>query len=95
MEKNVLQHGLLVVHGCIKIKPEHCLQFIPKNPFMQDMLQLLSDEESSDISFKVESRPLLGKFESCSTAFSKVFSAHKFVLKTCAKGQRIHSYLAV
>jgi hypothetical protein len=84
MDSNVLQRGSLVLE--VRIWQEQRWKFIPKNPFMRNMLQLLSDEESSDISFKVEFQSLLGKSDSFPNASSEIFYAHKFVLKTCAKG---------
>jgi hypothetical protein len=88
MDGNVLKYGSLIVEVCMR--REHCLNFIPKNPFMQKMLQLFSAKEKTDISFKVESPPLADASESSSTDFGEVFSAHKLVLETCAEG----SYLA-
>jgi hypothetical protein len=88
MDSNVLQHGSLVVEVRIK---EHTLHFIPKNPFMQNMLQSLSDLETSDVSFKVEFQSLLGKSDASSTDLSEVFNAHKLVLKICVKGSILAS----
>jgi hypothetical protein len=81
---NVLKHGLLTVEVCFK--PEPGLHFIPKNPFVQNMVQLFSDEETANISFKVGNQSI-----SSSSALSKVFSTHKLVLKTCAKGSILAS----
>lgn len=64
MDGNVLKNGSLIVE--VHMKREHCLHFIPKNPFIQNMLQLFSDEITADIFFKVKSRPLADTIESSS-----------------------------
>ena len=71
------------------MKPEEgylCRNFIPKIPFVQHMLDLFLDEEKADMSFKVETRPLLDESKDTSPALCEVFHAHKLVLTTCAKG---------
>jgi uncharacterized small protein (DUF1192 family) len=72
-----------------------CRNFIPKNPFVQHMLDLFLDEDTADMSFEVETRPLLDASKDTSPAlgevFREVFHAHKFVLKTCAKGSILGS----
>ncbi len=50
---------------------------------MKNILQLFSDEETADLSFRVEPTDTS---EASPTALGEVFSAHKIVLKTCAKG---------
>ena len=86
MKNNVLQHGSLIVE--VRMRPKHCKQFIPKNPFKDFMPQLFSDEETMDISFRVE---VADTSESSSTALGEVFNAHRLVLKTCAKGSVLAS----
>lgn len=90
-ESNVLKHGSLTVE--FRIKPEDRLPFyIPKNHFGKNMLlQLLSDGETADISFKVESLPPIDTSEACVAPSCEVFCAHKLVIKTCAKGSILAS----
>ena len=98
VNSNTLRDGSLIVEVRIK---EHNKRFIPKNPFMQNMLQLFSDKETSDISFTVADRSeastaafgvkIEDTSESTSTALGEVFSAHKLVIKTCAKGSVLAS----
>ena len=71
------------------MKPDEddvCRNFIPKNPFVRNMLLSFLDEETADISFEVETRSLIDASKDMSPALGEVFHAHKFVLKTCAKG---------
>jgi hypothetical protein len=93
---DVLNNGTLTVE--VRIEPvegDLCRNFIPKNPFVQHMLDLFLDEERADMSFEVESRPLIDASKDTSPApgevFREVFHAHKFVLKTCAKGSILGS----
>jgi hypothetical protein len=93
---DVLNNGSLTVE--VRMKPDGgdlCRNFIPKNPFVQHMLDLFLDEDTADMSFEVETRPLLDASKDTSPAlgevFREVFHAHKFVLKTCAKGSILGS----
>jgi hypothetical protein len=57
---DVLNNGTLTVE--VRIKPvegDLCRNFIPKNPFVQHMLDLFLDEERADMSFEVKSQPLI------------------------------------
>ena len=88
LQNNFLTNGSLTVE--VRMKPEECdtcRHFIPRNPFADQMFQLFMDEETSDISFNVQSPTLVDSNEDSAPAHSKeVFYAHKLVLKTCAKG---------
>jgi hypothetical protein len=89
---DVLNNGSLTVE--VRIKPvegDLCRNFIPKNPFVQNMLDLFLDEERADMSFKVESRPLIDASKDTSPAPGEVFHAHMLVLQTCAKGSILGS----
>ncbi len=52
------------------------------------MLQGFSDEETADMSFRVEPTDTS---EASPTAIGEIFSAHKVVMKTCAKGSILAS----
>ena len=57
---DVLNNGMLTAE--VRIMPEEgdfSQHFIPKNNFMEHMMHLFPDEETADMSFKVEFRPLL------------------------------------
>ena len=59
MTTSYLNNGTLTVK--VRIKPEvgdFCQNFIPENPFVQNMLQLFLDEKIADMSFKLESQQL-------------------------------------
>mmetsp|Transcript_19028 Transcript_19028/g.41215 ORF Transcript_19028/g.41215 Transcript_19028/m.41215 type:complete len:416 (-) Transcript_19028:145-1392(-) len=81
----ILSHGTLTVE--VRIKPDDdncCMNFIPKNEFVQNMLQSFMDEETADILFEVKSK----EEESASV----LFYAHKLVLQLCAKGSTLASF---
>ena len=89
---DVLNNGTLTVE--VRIKPvegDLCRNFIPKNPFVRNMLLLFLDEERADMSFEVESRPLIDASKDTSPAPGEVFHAHMLVLQTCAKGSILAS----
>ena len=84
---DVLNNGSLTVE--VRMKPDEddvCRNFIPKNPFVRNMLLSFLDEETADTSFELETRSLINASKNISPALGEVFHAHKFVLKTCAKG---------
>ena len=88
---DVLNNGTLTVE--VRIKPvegDLCRNFIPKNPFVQHMLDLFLDEESANMSFEVKSQPLIDASKDTSPA-PEVFHAHMLVLQTCAKGSILAS----
>jgi uncharacterized small protein (DUF1192 family) len=89
---DVLNNGSLTVE--VRIKPvegDLCRNFIPKNPFVRNMLLLFLDEETADMSFEVESRPLIDASKDTSPTPGEVFHAHKLVLRTCTKGSILGS----
>jgi hypothetical protein len=89
---DVLNNGTLTVE--VRIKPvegDLCRNFIPKNPFFKHMLLLFLNEERADMSFEVESRPLIDASKDTSPAPGEVFHAHMLVLQTCAKGSILAS----
>ena len=87
-----LNNGTLTVEVRIKpIEEDRWQNFIPKNLFVQHMLDLFLDEERADMSFEVESRPLIDASKDTSPAPGEVFRAHKLVLQTCAKGSILAS----
>jgi hypothetical protein len=89
---DVLNNGTLTVE--VRIKPvegDLCRNFIPKNPFVRNMLLLFLDEERADMSFEVESRPLIDASKDTSPAPGEFFHAHMLVLQTCAKGSILAS----
>ena len=89
---NVLNNGSLTVEVRIKpIEEDHWQNFIPKNPFVQHMLDLFLDEDTADVSFKVESRPLIDAPQDSLPDPGEVFHAHELVLQTCAKGSILAS----
>ena len=89
---DVLNNGTLTVEVRIKlVEGDLCRNFIPKNPFVRTMLLLFLDEETADMSFEVESRPLINASKDTSPALREVFRAHMLVLKTCAKGSILSS----
>ena len=89
---DVLNNGTLTVE--VRMKPDGgdlCRNFIPKNPFVRNMLLLFLDEETADMSFEVESRPLIDASKDTSPTPGEVFHAHKLVLRTCTKGSILGS----
>jgi len=92
MSANFLKKGTLTVE--VRMRPEkkedRWQHFIPKNPFVQNMMQLFLDEETADMSFKVEPQ-LNDTSEDSLPALSEVFHAHKLVVKICAKGSFLAS----
>jgi hypothetical protein len=97
-DRDVITHGDVLNNGTLTVEvrmmPDEgdlCRNFIPKNPFVRNMLLLFLDEETADMSFEVESRPLLDASKDTSPALGEVFRAHKLVLKTCAKGSILGS----
>ena len=89
---DVLNNGSLTVEVCMKPDEDDvCRNFIPQNSFVRNMLLSFLDEETADISFEVETRSLIDASKDISPALGEVFHAHKFVLKTCAKGSILES----
>jgi len=59
---DVLNHRALTIE--LRIKPDNdnfCKSFLAKNTFVQNMLDLFLDEETSDVSFEVNNQPDSGK----------------------------------
>jgi hypothetical protein len=83
MTTSYLNNGTLTVK--VRIKPEvgdFCQNFIPENPFVQNMLQLFLDEKIADMSFKLESQQLThvtqgGIFHALGEVFQPLLNASK------------------
>ena len=81
----VLNNGTLTIEVRIQLDDDnHCMNFIPKNEFAQNMIQSFMDENTSDVIFQVKGRDE-------SSTVSDLFHAHKVVLQFCAKGSTLAS----
>jgi hypothetical protein len=57
--------------------------FVPKNPFINNMIKLLTDEESSDVAIQVGGKLGMNGNKRAKTS-PTIFHAHKLVLRQCA-----------
>jgi hypothetical protein len=84
---NALVDGTLVVevhmkpHQPIKATPP---QFVPENPFCNNMLQLFNDEESSDIVFAVGEHRSKDNAEKVAKIAPVTFYAHRLIVRACS-----------
>jgi hypothetical protein len=59
-------------------------QFVPENPFNNNMLQLLNDEDSADIVFKVREHQSKNNAEKMTKVAPAIFHAHRIIIKACS-----------
>ena len=59
-------------------------QFVPENPFCNNMLQLFNDEESSDIVFAVGEHRSKNNAEKVAKIAPVKFYAHRLILRSCS-----------
>ena len=59
-------------------------QFIPENPFCNNMLQMFNDKESADIVFEVGKHQSKNNAEKVAKIATVTFHAHRVILKACS-----------
>ena len=84
---NALVDGTLVVE--VHMNPHEPIkatlpQFVPENPFCNNMLQLFNDEESSDIVFAVGDHRSKNNAEKVAKIAPVTFYAHRLILRSCS-----------
>ena len=84
---NALVDGTLVVE--VHMNPHEPIkatlpQFVPENPFCNNMLQLFNDEESSDIVFAVGEHRSKNNAEKVAKIAPVTFYAHRLIVRACS-----------